>query len=89
LDGRQILYRNGNKSSEINKFPPRQLLASDTKDIVANLTQQSTQLRIEFEELDNDVKQLQFTERNLQGRRKQIEGQVCFLSFFVLIIVDI
>lgn len=80
LDGRQILYRNGNKSSEINKFPPRQLLASDTTDIVTNLTNDLSQLKREFEDLDRIVIEMKGNERNYQAKRKTVETQVCILQ---------
>jgi chromosome segregation ATPase len=76
VDGRTILYRNGNKSSEVNRFPYRQLLAEDTQEVIQNLSQQMQVLRQEIHETENELGGLRLEEKKLNDNRKQIESQV-------------
>ena len=76
VDGRTILYRNGNKSSEMNRFPYRQLLAEDTQEVIQNLYQQMQALRQENLETERELDELRLEEKKLNDNRKQIESQV-------------
>lgn len=76
VDGKTILYRNGNKSSEMNRFPYRQLLAEDTQEVIQNIYQQMQVLRQEIIETERELGELQLEEKKLNDNRKQIESQV-------------
>lgn len=76
IDGKQILYKNGNKSSEMNKFPYRQLLAEDTREVLSNLNHQHQALSQEMSEIDQELSTLRSTEMTLNESRKRIESQV-------------
>jgi hypothetical protein len=76
LDGKVILYRNGNKSSEVNTFAYRQLLAEDTKEVIATLHEQAGLLRREMSEIDSALASLRVEEKKSSDHRKEIESQV-------------
>ena len=60
--GTTVIYRNGNKSSEMLRFPPKQLLAADTSDVIA-------QLQAEIETAVQEIAEAGRQEQHLQGRR--------------------
>jgi hypothetical protein len=76
VDGNVILYRNGNKSSEMNKNPYRQLLAEDTREVIANMSEQVELLRREMVEVDSALASLGMEEKRSNDHRKEIESQV-------------
>jgi septal ring factor EnvC (AmiA/AmiB activator) len=61
--GTTITYRNGNKSSEMNKFPYKQLLAADTSEIIANLKS----------EIDLSMREIEEATRTEEGLRRDRE----------------
>lgn len=79
VDGKQILYKNGNKSSEMNKYPYKQLLAEDTREVVSNLSQQMQVLTQEITEIDDEISTLRSNDKSLNDNRKRIESQVTYI----------
>lgn len=74
--GTTITYRNGNKSSEMNKFPYKQLLASDTSEIIASLRAEIDLSMRDIEEATRSVTQLNQEKAEADNVVRGFEHQV-------------
>ena len=76
MDGRTILYKQGNKSSEHSNFQYKKLLAADTSEIIANLHQNISRDEADMETLNVESQQVSATVKQLEQQRKGIESNV-------------
>jgi DnaJ-domain-containing protein 1 len=64
----------------MNKNPYRQLLAEDTREVIANMSEQVELLRREMVEVDSALASLGMEEKRSNDHRKEIESQVLWSS---------
>lgn len=76
MDGRTISYRNGNKASEQTGYHYKKLLAADTSEIIANLTNTINRDEAEIAEINSSLHTISQNVSQLEKQRRLDEADV-------------
>jgi len=76
FDGRVISYRNGNKSSEQNRFPYRQLLAADTTEAIAHFENEISVARQDVAATEHEIAGLLSEKRECDKCHREVENKI-------------